>query len=146
MRLTVRTNLAMRVLMFCAVNPGRMVKKSEIAANCNASENHLGVVISRLGQTGFLATTRGRNGGIRLSRPASAIAVGDVFRTFEAGVPFAECFSAAENTCPIRDCCKLRGALGTALAAFYAELDQVTLGDLTCGNTGLHRLLELEAV
>jgi len=44
MRLTMRTNLAMRTLMFCAVNPGRTVRKAEIASYCNASENHLGLV------------------------------------------------------------------------------------------------------
>ena len=31
MRLTTRTNLAMRTLMFCAVNPDRVVRKAEIA-------------------------------------------------------------------------------------------------------------------
>ena len=39
MRLTVRTNLAMRALMFCAINADRTVRKAEIAAACNSSEN-----------------------------------------------------------------------------------------------------------
>jgi Rrf2 family transcriptional regulator, nitric oxide-sensitive transcriptional repressor len=52
MRLTTRTNLAMRTLMFCAANPGRIVRKSEVATACNASENHLAQVIHLLARAG----------------------------------------------------------------------------------------------
>ena len=50
MRLTTRTNLAMRTLMYCAVNTGRNIRTSEVARATNASENHLGQVINTLGQ------------------------------------------------------------------------------------------------
>ena len=144
MRLTVRTNLAMRALMFCAVNAGRTVRKTEIAESCNSSENHLGVVINLLGQTGFIETARGRNGGIRLKVAPEAISVGQVFRVFEANVPFAECFTGSDNRCPLTATCRLRGQLSVALEAFYSALDKVTLADLVSGNSGLHMLLELE--
>ena len=46
MRVTKRTNIAMRVLMFCAANNDRLVTKAEIAWVCNASENHLAQIIN----------------------------------------------------------------------------------------------------
>jgi Rrf2 family nitric oxide-sensitive transcriptional repressor len=141
MRLTVRTNLAMRTLMFCAVNDGQTVQKRQIAACCNASEAHLGVVINQLSHYGFIETLRGRKGGIRLACPPEEISVGAVFRIFEAGTPFAECFSAVENQCPISGACRLRGALAKALDAFYAALDDITLTDLTRDNIPLEHLL-----
>ncbi len=144
MRLTLRTNIAMRALMTCAVNPERVLRKSEIAAVCGASEAHLALVINQLAKTGFIKTLRGRGGGIRLSKPPEAISVGRVFRVFEADTPFAECFSAQDNHCPLATVCTLRCALATALDAFYASLDSVSLADLTNGNTGLERLLMLE--
>ncbi|MEM9247428.1 MAG: Rrf2 family transcriptional regulator [Pseudomonadota bacterium] len=144
MRLTLRTNLAMRALMFCAVNEGRLVRKHEIAAACNASENHLGVVVNMLGQAGYIETSRGRNGGIRLVRAPSTVNVGEVFRLFEAKSPFAECFAAADNKCPLVVHCRLRTTLSTAVEAFYKALDGVTLDDLVCDNTGLRGLLELQ--
>ena len=144
MRLTVRTNLAMRALMFCAVNADRTVRKSDIAEACNSSENHLGVVINMLGQTGFIETARGRNGGIRLKVAPEALSVGQVFRVFEANVPFAECFAGSDNHCPLTASCRLRGQLSVALEAFYGALDQVTLADLVQDNSGLRTLLELE--
>jgi len=144
MRLTIRTNLAMRTLMFCAVNPGRIVRKAEVAALCNASENHLGVVVNLLGQAGYIATARGRHGGIRLDRPADEIGVGEVFRLFESCVPFAECFAGADNHCPLTGCCRLRTALSGAVEAFYAALDDHTLADLVDGNDALAGLLALD--
>ncbi len=141
MRLTIRTNIAMRTLMTCAVNPDCTLRKAEVAEACGVSEAHLGLVIHQLSKTGFLETLRGRNGGIRLKVPPSAISVGRVFRVFEANTPFAECFSAIDNHCPLACSCKLRPALDAALDAFYASLDGVTLADLTTDNPGLKKLL-----
>ena len=143
MRLTTRTNLAMRTLMFCAVNPDRTVRKTEVAAACNASENHLAQVIHLLAQKKFLHTVRGRSGGLMLGRPPEEITVGQVFREFEAVLPFTECFSGDECTCPLVACCRLKGVLADALRAFYAELDRVSLADLVRENHPLHSLLQV---
>lgn len=143
MRLTTRTNLAMRTLMFCAVNAGRIVRKSEVAMACNASENHLAQVIHRLAQLGYLNTARGRTGGLQLGRPAHLIKVGDVIRTFESGVPFTECMTGGEDTCPLVAACRLKCALARALEAFYSALDPLTLADLVDDNDGLSRLLNV---
>ncbi|KEO56471.1 RrF2 family transcriptional regulator [Thioclava pacifica] len=143
MRLTTRTNLAMRVLMFCAVNPGKIVRKHDIAEACNASENHLAQVINTLAQKGFIETQRGRSGGMQLARPDTEIGVGDVLRAFEAGLPFAECFDPDANTCPLRNACLFREALSEALEAFYEALDRKTLADLVEDNTALESMLSL---
>lgn len=143
MRLTTRTNLAMRVLMFCAVNPSIIVRKHEIAAACNASENHLAQVVNTLAQQGFIATQRGRSGGLRLARPMDQIAVGEVLRAFEADLPFAECFDLSTNTCPLHEACMFRDALLEALDAFYTALDRKSLADLVEDNDALEQLLAL---
>ncbi|MFN7224887.1 MAG: RrF2 family transcriptional regulator [Paracoccaceae bacterium] len=143
MRLTTRTNLAMRTLMFCAANPDRIVRKHEVAEACNASENHLAQVIHLLAQKGFLRTVRGRAGGLMLGRSAHSIHVGEVFRAFEAGLPFAECFAGAECHCPLVGFCRLKCVLAEALDAFYARLDTVSVADLMVGNTELQDLLKV---
>ena len=143
MRLTTRTNLAMRTLMFCAANPNRIVRKHEVAETCNASENHLAQVIHLLAQKGFLKTVRGRAGGLMLGREPEDIRVGDVFRTFEAVLPFAECFAGEENNCPLAGACRLKCVLAEALDAFYARLDRTSIADLTCGNSELETLLKV---
>ena len=143
MRLTTRTNLAMRTLMFCAVNADRTVRKHEVATICNSSENHLAQVVNTLAQKGFIDTQRGRSGGLRLNRPASRIGVGSVLRTFETGMPFAECHDPETNTCPLIGNCRFRDVLDRALEAFYGSMDEVTLADLVDGNVPLAHILAL---
>lgn len=142
MRLTTRTNLAMRTLMFCAVNPDRIVRKHEVALACGASENHLAQVIHLLARAGFLKTLRGRSGGLMLGRAADAINVGEVFRTFESVLPFTEC-SEGVSSCPLVAGCRLKCLLAHALEGFYAHLDAVSLKDLVGDNTALHGLLRM---
>ncbi|RWR14692.1 RrF2 family transcriptional regulator [Paenirhodobacter populi] len=143
MRLTIRTNLAMRCLMFCAVNNDRIVRKHDIANLCNASENHLAQVVNTLAQQGFIETQRGRSGGMRLARPMDQIGVGEVLRAFEATLPFAECFDPEANTCPLSEACLFRDALSVAIEAFYRAMDDWTIGDLVRDNAALDRLLAL---
>jgi Rrf2 family nitric oxide-sensitive transcriptional repressor len=143
MRLTTRTNLAARVLMACAVNPGRTVRSGDIAQTCNASANHLAQVIHHLQLNGFVDTQRGRAGGLQLAKPADQISIGHLFRVFESGVPFAECFDPAANTCPLTSSCRLHSYISSAVESFYAELDKITLHDLVQDNCGLAALLAL---
>jgi Rrf2 family nitric oxide-sensitive transcriptional repressor len=129
--------------MACAVNEGRTVRTAEIADKCNASVNHLLQVVNHLQSNGFVQTVRGRNGGLKLSRPMEQISIGQVFRIFEAGMPFAECFDPATNTCPLSEMCRLRSFISRAVEAFYHEMDMVTLADLVKGNCGLSALLDM---
>ncbi|MBV2359294.1 Rrf2 family transcriptional regulator [Thalassococcus sp. CAU 1522] len=141
MRVTKRSNIAMRVLMFCAANSDRLVTKAEIARATNASENHLAQVINQLAQLGYLHTQRGRNGGLELARAPDQIVIGEIFRTIESRIPMTECFGDVDNTCPLSDCCRLRDALNDAAEAFFKTLDPLTLDTLTCDNEPLMALL-----
>ncbi|MBK0327644.1 Rrf2 family transcriptional regulator [Rhodobacteraceae bacterium F11138] len=142
MRVTKRTNIAVQLLMYCAVNVDRLVTKAEIAECCNLSENHLAQVINQLGRLKYLTTQRGRNGGMSLARSAADIRIGDVFRDVEGAVPVVECFADADNSCTLVSACRLRLALADAAQAFYASLDDITLDSLVCGNTDLVGLLQ----
>lgn len=143
MRLTTRTNLAMRTLMFCAVNPGQIVRKHEVATACGASENHLAQVIHLLARKGYIKTQRGRSGGLMLARAPEEIGVGEVFRAFEAVLPFTECTEERQASCPLAGCCRLKCVLDEALDAFYGRLDQSSLADLVDDNAALKTLLKV---
>ena len=141
MRITKRTNIAIRLLMFCAVHRDRLVTKSEIAGCCNVSENHLAQVINQLSQLDYLNTLRGRNGGMTLARGADQIRIGDVFRDIEGTLPTNECFADNDGSCPLADACRLKLALADAAQAFYAHLDEITLDSLVCDNADLMKIL-----
>ena len=143
MRLTTRTDLALRTLMACALNPGRILRKHEVAEICNVSENHLAQVINELGRKGFVTTIRGRSGGLVLARPADGIGVGAVARAFEAGTTGEDCFAASRTRCPLAPACRLRKALAKAVDAFHATLDELSIADLVDDNPGLAAVLTL---
>ena len=92
MRITKRTNIAVRLLMYCAAHPERLVTKSEIAEVCNISENHLAQVINQLSQLNYLSTQRGPQWGHdRWRVRPDEIRVGAVFRDVEGNI--ADCLS-----------------------------------------------------
>ena len=139
-RLTVRTNLAMWVLMYCAVRRGELVRSVDMAEACNASVHHIAQVVNQLSVLGYLHTLRGRTGGVRLARNPAKVTVGEVFLHFESNVPLTECFDDKGNTCPLRQGCRLRHALQEAVNAFYGALQAVTLQELVCDKLRLETL------
>lgn len=122
MHITTRSILAVKTLLACAAVPDRLFRKHEIAKELDASENHLAQVIHQLARKGFLATQRGRAGGLKLARPAETITLGEVLRAFEAELPL---LTESCTSC-------LTAAFARAEAAFYRELDSVNLREL-CG-------------
>ncbi len=144
MRITKRTNIAMRILMYCGAHEGQLSTKTEIAECCNVSESHLAQVVNNLAQLGYLYTQRGRHGGIRLAQEARDIQVGTVFRQVEKRSPAGECFADVDNSCPLIGACRLQLALASAVEAFYQSLDGLTLKDLICDNFNLLEILHTE--
>lgn len=145
MRLTAFTDYALRVLMLVGMRDGARVRIDEIAATYAISRNHLTKIVHELGRHGYLETTRGRGGGMRLARPAERIVVGDVVRRFEAPTALVPCFDPASDTCRISGACRLSGLLDAAREAFFAHLDTATLADLLAPRTALGRALGLGA-
>ena len=146
MHLTIRSNHAMRLLMYCGLNHGRVTPAAEIARACNSSEAHLGKIANWLAQQGYVETVRGRGGGVRLVRAPSEISVGEIVRGTETGSCIVECHDAETNTCPLRDACKFRGVLEGAMGAFLKVLDTYTLADLIEDGDDLRRLMGLDPV
>jgi Rrf2 family nitric oxide-sensitive transcriptional repressor len=138
MRLKSYTDYALRVLMHLAAKPDRLASISEMARTYRISHNHLTKVVHDLRKQGFLASVRGRSGGVRLGRPASEISVGDVVRHTEAGFDLVDC-----GSCVIAPACSLTGALHEARAAFMAVLDGYSLESLVADRQrGLSALLD----
>lgn len=130
MRLTDFTEYGLVVLIYAAGHADELVTIDQICAATDISRNHLVKIVHMLGKTGFLSTTRGRMGGLRLGRPAELIAVGDVVRTLEPNFHVVECCDVERNTCVITSACGLRGALAAAVRAYFDVLDRCTLADL----------------
>ncbi len=140
MRVATYSDFALRLLMYAAVKHPDYVTITEVSKAYGISKNHLMKVTHELALAGYLDTLRGRNGGLRLARPATEINVGQVMRFTEKGIALVECFDPATNSCVITPACKLKHVLNDALEAFFKTLEQSTLADLVSQPRSLSRL------
>lgn len=125
MRLTQYTDYAMRVLLYLGARPDKLCSISEISRAYGVSQNHLMKVVNHLVRVGYVASVRGRFGGVRLARPATEINVGAVIRQTEEGFDLVDC-----GNCIIAPACGLTVALREALKAFMDVLESYSLADL----------------
>jgi Rrf2 family nitric oxide-sensitive transcriptional repressor len=132
MRLTQWTDYTLRVLMYCAASLERPepVTITEIAESHGISRSHLTKIVQELAARGWLETTRGRGGGMRLLVSAKDINLGEVVRATETDFAMVECFDAMLNQCRLSQYCKLKSVLNQATQNYLAVLDDVTLADL----------------
>jgi len=145
MQLKLYTDYSLRVLIYLALRPGRMVNISEIARHYGISRNHLVKVVHHLARGGFIRTHRGKGGGIELAREPAALNVGSVVRYAEGPLRPAECFDAEKNRCVISGACGLATVLQEACRSFLATLDRYTLADLISARIRLRRMLGIAA-
>lgn len=143
MRLTQYTDYSLRVLMYLSLKDDALATINEIAARYRISENHLMKVVHQLGRHGFIETTRGRGGGLKLAKAPKDINLGDVVRKCEDDMRIVECFDPQTNTCPISQVCGLAGILDEALNAMLAVLDKKTLADILRRSPRLGKTLGL---
>jgi Rrf2 family nitric oxide-sensitive transcriptional repressor len=102
-------------------------------------------VAQNLRSGGYVETTRGNGGGLRLAQSAAAINIGLVVRHTENDLNLVTCF-APDGQCRIFSGCVLRSVLHEALEAFFAVLDRYCLADLVRSRPLLEDLLGIGAL
>jgi Rrf2 family protein len=121
MRLNKSTSHAVRILIDCA-KAGGLIKVADIAQRLGITQQNAFKIVHLLAKAGFLASVRGRHGGVRLARPAPKIRIGDVVRAIE----FPKGKGAGGEM-------GLNQIVDDALQAFISVLDQHTLADMAEG-------------
>ncbi|QKJ88817.1 HTH-type transcriptional repressor NsrR [Paramixta manurensis] len=140
MQLTSFTDYGLRALIYMASLPaGKMTSITEVTETYGVSRNHMVKIINQLSRLGYIAAVRGKNGGIRLGKPAEEIIVGQVVRDMEP-LQLVNC-----DQCSITPACRLKIALSKAIQHFLQELDNYTLADLVEDNHPLYTLLLIDS-
>ncbi|WP_426817378.1 nitric oxide-sensing transcriptional repressor NsrR [Winslowiella sp. 2C04] len=141
MQLTSFTDYGLRALIFLASLPAdQMTSITEVSETYNVSRNHMVKIINQLSRSGYVTAVRGKNGGIRLGRPAAQIIIGEVVREMEP----LQLVNCSSEFCHITSACRLKKALYDAVQCFLQELDKYTLADLVEDNHSLYKLLLVE--
>lgn len=106
---------------------------SAIAERQHISLAYLEQIFQRLRRAGLVESARGRTGGYRLGRDASAITVAEVMSAVEEEVRMTRCAGELGTPCLAGERCLTHGlwdALGTEISMF---LTRVTLRDVLDG-------------
>lgn len=137
--LTQRSRYGLRAMLHLAREPrgGPPVPMSKIAREANVPRKFLEIILTDLRTANLVESTRGKQGGFKLARPAHLISFGDIIRVIEGPLALVPCVSrTAYKRC--KDCrdeenCEIRRAMlvvrddtarildGTSLASAVAE-------------------------
>jgi Rrf2 family nitric oxide-sensitive transcriptional repressor len=143
MQLTRYTDYSLRVLIYLSLHKDKNVTIDEINDFYHISRNHLMKVVHNLSVKGFIITTRGKHGGMRLARDPDQINIGDVVRRMEPHFNIVECQTDDNELCRVAPICTLKSVLDDALEQFLSHLDQHTLADATMANASIDSLNKL---
>jgi Rrf2 family nitric oxide-sensitive transcriptional repressor len=121
MRLNKSTSHAVRILIDCAKAGDRLIKVGDIAQRLDITQQNAFKIVHLLSKAGFLASVRGRHGGVRLARSPRLIRIGDVVRSIEF---------VGQTDKQSRGRGNLNSIVDDALDAFISVLDQHTLEDM----------------
>lgn len=136
MKLSLYSDYAMRVMIHLAARDEHLVSIRDVAIAYDISQNNLMKVVQDLAGAGFIDAVRGRNGGIRLARPADEVNLGAILRHSEKLKDLFVC-----DGCVIAPACGLPVVLREATAAFVGVFDRYTLADVAQKKSDLAALL-----
>ncbi|MEM1300120.1 MAG: Rrf2 family transcriptional regulator [Pseudomonadota bacterium] len=141
MQITKFSDYGLRILLHLAAAGDEQISARDIAEAQNISFNHLAKVAQWLASEGYVRSTRGRGGGMRLNIEPERISIGQLLRKSEAGSPLVECMRADGGACCLKPSCGLIPILAEAQEAFFAVLDQRMLADVLQRRDGMLDLI-----
>ncbi len=123
----------LRCLLRVAAGAGAPLPISQIAAAEGLSPEYTAKLLRQLRLGGLVTSTRGADGGYRLTRPAARISVWSALSVlggefFPEG--FCACHPGQQRECVRTTDCSLRALWRTVQATLRRTLEQVSLADL----------------
>ena len=94
-------SMAVHVLVALAFRAGELIGSDELAKTVGTNASFLRGLIGRLKDAGLVDTQLGKGGGTRLTRPASEITLGDVYRATESQPALKTHECSATSACPV---------------------------------------------
>ncbi|MDR3321252.1 MAG: Rrf2 family transcriptional regulator [Synergistaceae bacterium] len=101
MKISTKGRYALRVMVDLAINDtGEFIPLKNVSARQEITIKYLEQIIPLLSRSGYLKSTRGKDGGYRLAKPAREYTVGDILRAVEGSLAPVACMDDDPNKCP----------------------------------------------
>ncbi|GAB4417879.1 MAG: Rrf2 family transcriptional regulator [Anaerolineales bacterium] len=129
-RINRKTDYAIRVVLALAKQgDDALLSTAQIQKEMLIPKSLAGRLVAELAKGGFLITFPGRDGGLKLSRPAAEINLRQVIELMEGEMLISECLHG-RGTCPFDERCPVRTRWGRLQALIVRELEQTTFEEL----------------
>lgn len=131
MKITTKGRYAIHILYDLATNGmEHPVSVKEMATRQDISVKYTEQIIAILNKAGYVVSSRGFQGGYRLTRPLQEYVIGDILRLTEGSLAPVECLAGEENQCPKQQKCATILLWEKIDKAIRDVVDHVTLQDL----------------
>lgn len=114
-------------------NQGNISLKA-VATRQQISMKYLESIVSMLREGGLVTSTRGKEGGYRLSRPATEIHVGEIIRVTEGSLALMACPECEGGSCDRAPVCLTLPMWQNLEALIDGYLCRISIRDLVEGN------------
>ena len=129
LRISRLTDYGTVVLAHLATHQTGVCSATDVAQATGIAPPTVSKLLKLLARAQLVSSTRGANGGYRLSRPPQAVTAADIIDALEGPVSITEC-STAEGDCEHEDVCTVGNAWQRINVAIRRALQDVTLNDL----------------
>lgn len=131
MHVPVKVDYAVRALVDISLHEskGRFVRSSDTAKRTSIPKAYLAQVLHSLRKAGFVASTRGPNGGHALAMDAGSIRLSQIMALLDTSDNLVQCLGDSQTCCQLPNCAQ-QYVWKNVAQAVYGVLDAVTIGDL----------------
>ncbi len=126
------------MLAHLAAHDGSVCSAADVATTTGLALPTVSKLLKSLARSGLVTSTRGANGGYRLSRSPHEISAADVLDALEGPVAITEC-SGSDSHCEHESVCSVGGAWQRINIAMRRALDDISLSDLLRSNSPVPR-------
>ncbi|MDP4152839.1 MAG: Rrf2 family transcriptional regulator [Bacillota bacterium] len=130
MKISTKGRYALRLMLDLAMNSGEYTTIKSISARQEISDKYLEQIITVLSRAGFVKSTRGSQGGYKLSKPAKDYTVGEILRLTEGNLVPVACMEDHPNECKRCDSCVTLEVWEKLYEAISGVVDNITLEEL----------------
>jgi len=134
LRISKLTDYGTVLLAHLAANQATVCSAADVAQATGIGLPTVSKLFKSLARAGLVTSTRGSNGGYRLSRGPQHISAADVIDALEGPVSITEC-SAVDGDCEHEGVCSVGTAWQRVNLAIHRALQDVTLNDLVRSNS-----------
>ena len=143
MKITSMEEYGLRCMVQLAMaNTDDPVPVTDIAEHEGLSTEYAGKLLNMLRQADLVESVRGRNGGFVLARPTNEISLASIMRVFSPDLfdeEYCNRHTGAADACVHTTSCAIRPVLWTLSNVVNRTLESLTLMDLLCCESEMHR-------